>query len=254
VTGNRTAETRRPNVVRATEAIAGSIALAAAFGLASAAPAAADCAGPTVQHEVGTFDRGGLLLVEGLAFGDNCYDTGPPPAGEGVLGKPQSDITVFVVQGDEEHLVAEGAADGEYLFTVQVLLPAELEPGEADVVVRYAEGAEAYDPDLLPFTVSDAEPAEPAAGPEVATFGPVETEPEVVQVPGEGEDGEEGEEGEEGEGGEVTTRGGDDPPLGFFIASGVLALGAVAALLLLRKRQSSILEPDAGTESDPPPS
>ena len=41
-----------------------------------------------------------------------------------------------------------------------------------------------------------------------------------------------------------TTRGGDDPPLGFFIASGVLAIGAVAALLLLRKRQSSILDGD----------
>ena len=196
-----------------------------------------------MQHEVGTFDRGGLLLVEGVAFGDNCYDTGPPPAGEGVLGKPRSDITVFVVQGGEEHLVAEGAADGEYLFTVEVLLPAELEPGEADVVVRYAEGAEAYDPDLLPFTVSGAEPAEPV-GPEVATFGPVETEPEVVQVPGEGEEGEAGQEGE------VTTRGGDDPPLGFFIASGVLALGAVVALLVLRKRQSSILDGDGKSNDD----
>jgi MYXO-CTERM domain-containing protein len=221
----------------AAAATACAIVLAAAFGLPTPAPAAADCAGPTVQHEVGTFDRGAALTVEGLAFGDNCYDTGPPPPGEGVLGKPRSDITVFVVQGGEEHLVAEGAADAEYLFTVEVLLPAELEPGEADVVVRYAEGAEAYDPDLLPFTVSDAEPAEPA-GPEVATFGPVETEPEVVQVPGEG-DGE----GDD-DAGEVTTRGGDDPPLGFFIASGVLALGAVAALLLLRKRQSSILDGD----------
>jgi hypothetical protein len=237
VTGNRISGGRRHNAVHTTAAAAASIVLAAAFGLASAAPAAADCAGPTVRHEVGTFDRGSLLTVDGLAFGDNCYDTGPPPAGEGVLGKPRSDITVFVVQGGEEHLVAEGAADGEYLFTVEVLLPAELEPGEADVVVRYAEGVEAYDPDLLPFTVSDAEPAEPV-GPEVATFGPVETEPEVVQVPGEGEDGEAGQEGE------VTTRGGDDPPLGFFIASGVLALGAVAALLVLRKRQSSILKGD----------
>jgi hypothetical protein len=234
--------------VHATAAAAGSIVVTAAFGLAAPSLVAADCAGPTVQHEVGTFDRGGLLLVEGLAFGDNCYDTGPPPAGEGVLGKPRSDITVFVVQGGEEHLVAEGAADGEYLFTVEVLLPAELEPGEADVVVRYAEDVEAYDPDLLPFTVSAAEPTEPA-GPEVATFGPVETEPEVVQVPGEGE-----EQGDEGDEGEVTTRGGDDPPLGFLIASGVLALGAMVALLLLRKRQASILEPDAGTEADPPPS
>jgi MYXO-CTERM domain-containing protein len=237
VTGNRASDGRRHNAVHVTTVVAGSFVLAAASGFAGPAPAAADCAGPTVTHEVGTFDRGAMLTVDGLAFGDNCYDTGPPPAGEGVLGKPRSDISVFVVQGGEEHLVAEGAADAEYLFTVEVLLPAELEPGEADVVVRYADGVEAHDPDLLPFTVSDADPAEPE-GPEVASFGPAETEPEVVQVPGDGD------EGEAGEAGEVTTSGGDDPPLGFLVASGVLALGAVAALLALRKRQSSILEGD----------
>ena len=125
-------------------------------------------------------------------------------------------------------------------------MPAALDPGEADVVVRYADGAEAYDPDLLPFTVSDVAPSDPAAE-EVVTFGPVETEPEVVQVPGDGGSG-------EGEGGEVTDRGGEgDPPLGAFIASGALALGAVGLVVLLRKRQQSMLEPSADTEPEAGP-
>ena len=163
----------------------------------------------------------------------------------GVLGKPLDHIEVLVVQGGVEHRVAEGAADGEYGFSVEVVLPAELEPGEADVVVLYGVDGVADDPNQQPFTVSDVEPGAPAASsPEVATFGPVETEPEVVQVPGDGDEGE-----ARGEG-EVTTRGGDDPPLGFFIASGVLALGAVAALLLLRKRQSSILDGDGKSNGD----
>lgn len=246
MSGNRVDAGRRPNVVHPAPrlAVAASILLAGAVaGLGAASPAAADCAGPTVRHEVGTFDRGGTLLVEGLAFGDNCYDTGPPPDGEGVLGKPRRDISVFVVQGAEEHLVAEGAADGEYNFSVDVVVPAALAAGDADVVVRYADGAEAYDPDLLPFTVSDVVPVDAAAEAEVVTFGPVESEPEVVQVPGEGE-------GDGDEDPEVTSRGGDgDPPLGAFVASGVVLFGAVGLVVLLRKRQQSILEPkpDADT-------
>jgi hypothetical protein len=224
-------------------ALAGSLLAAAGVaGLGAATPAAADCAGPTVRHEVGSFDRGTTLQVDGLAFGDNCYDTGPPPDGQGVLGKPQSDISVFVVQGGEETLVAEGSADADYEFTVDVVLPAALEPGDADVVVRYADGAEAYDPDLLPFTVSDAEPSGPEAA-AVVTFGPAETEPAVVQVPGEDEPGDGG--------GEVTARGGEgDPPLGMFVASGAIALAALGVLVALRKRQQSILEPKP--EADTP--
>ena len=229
--------------MHATTTAAGSLLAAAAAVVAvglGASPAGADCAGPTVTHDLGTFDRGAAVTVTGIAFGDNCYDTGPPPLGEGVLGKPQSDISVFVVQGGEEHLLAEGAADAEYQFTVEVVLPAALAPGNADVVVRYADGAEAYEPDAALITVSDAEPSDPAAA-EVVSFGPVETEPEVVEVPGDGA---------EGESAEVTNRGGEgDPPLGVFIASGVLALGALGALVVMRKRQESILEPKADPEA-----
>jgi hypothetical protein len=239
VNGNRARARRRRSAVHLSAAAAASLLVVAAVGLGSTSLAAADCAGPTVRHEVGTFDRGGTLSVEGLAFGDSCYDTGPPPEGQGVLGKPIEGISVLVVQGGDEHLVAEGAADAEYGFTVDVLLPADLTAGEADVVVRYADGAEAYDPDLLPFTVSDAAPVEPAtSSAAVATFGPAApAEPEVVQVPGEGDDD-----------GEVVSRGGEgDPPLGWFIASGVAAFGAVGVLLLLRRRQSSITSGDDET-------
>jgi hypothetical protein len=66
----------------------------------------------------------------------------------------------------------------------------------------------------------------------------------VVQVPGEGEPG----------GGEVTSRGGEgDPPLGMFVASGAIALGAVGVLVLLRKRQQSILEPEQPEPPEPRP-
>jgi hypothetical protein len=205
--------------------------VAAAVGFGAASPAGADCAGPTFRHDLGPVDRGGPLLVEGLAFGDNCYDTGPPPEGQGVLGKPRSDISVFVVQDGEEHLVAEGSADDDYGFAVEVPVPAGLDPGEADVVVRLPDGFEAYDQEALPFTVSDAVPADGVPA-DVATFGPEAEESEVVQVPGEGDGDGEG-------GGEVVSRGGEggDPPIAPFVVSGVVLLAAIAVALVLRSRR-----------------
>ncbi|MDG2028270.1 MAG: hypothetical protein P8J50_14275 [Acidimicrobiales bacterium] len=57
-------------------------------------PAAADCAGPTPELEAGEYLPGEPVPVSGQWFGDNCYDTGPPPEGEDVLGKPIADIDV----------------------------------------------------------------------------------------------------------------------------------------------------------------
>ena len=41
--------------------------------------AGADCAGPTIDHQGGEVSPGSTVVVEGLWWGDNCYDTGPPP-------------------------------------------------------------------------------------------------------------------------------------------------------------------------------
>lgn len=57
-----------------------------AAGLVSAPPASADCSGPSMSFSPQDVDRGGEVTVTGEAWGDNCYDTGPPPNGEGALG------------------------------------------------------------------------------------------------------------------------------------------------------------------------
>ena len=69
--------------------------------------------------------------MTGSGFGDNCYDTGPPPAGEGYLGKPLTEIEVVFVQGDRQTVVARGAADDGYAFEIDVVVPAASVPGEA---------------------------------------------------------------------------------------------------------------------------
>ena len=151
------------------------LALGGTWAVTAAPPAAADCSGPTVESAPAEVGRGGELTVVGSSFGDNCYDTGPPPDGEGFLGVPQSDVQVLVIQGGEEILVAKGDADEGYGFEVTVVVPAALEPGPAQLVARLASGA-----DVLPFTddgltISDAAPVE-GAEESVATFGGADPE------------------------------------------------------------------------------
>lgn len=240
MSGNRSVVGRRRRSVRAIRVP--SICLLALGVLAvvgvgpSAVPAAADCVGPSIRHDVGPVERGGVLVVEGTGFGDSCYDTGPPPEGQGVLGKPRGGIEVFVVQGGDERLVAEGAADADYEFSVEVVVPPDLAPGEADVVVRLPDGFEPFDAEALPFTVSDAPPPAETET-EVVAFGPggaSGVEPEVLQVPGEGD-------GEGGEGGQVTGRGGEgDPSLVPLVVSGAVVVVVAAVLLVLRARRRPV--------------
>jgi hypothetical protein len=136
-------------------------------------PAAADCSGPTIEIEQREVVRGAPLAVTGYAWGDNCYDTGAPPDGEGVLGVPIGGIDVYVVQGTEEFLVATGAADDEYSFEVTIVIPAELTAGTAIVQARWAANRIAYseNPQIV---VTDASPLV-SDEPTVATFEPVPT-------------------------------------------------------------------------------
>src|SRR5262245_38190884 len=72
------------------------------------AATAVRCVGPAVVVEPAEVPAGGTVTVRGTGFGDDCHDTGPPPAGEGLLGKPLQDIEVYVEQGGRGDLVAAG--------------------------------------------------------------------------------------------------------------------------------------------------
>lgn len=127
------------------------------------APAGADCGGPHMWFTPEVAGRGEAVTVMGEFFGDNCYDTGPPPDGAtGVLGEPRQDIELRVVQGDREIVVGEADADDDYAFTVTVVLPASLEPGPAQIRGRFADGADfgAYKRGLQVLTVTDEPPIE----------------------------------------------------------------------------------------------
>lgn len=137
------------------------------FGMASGA--GADCSGPTIEHTTGTVDRGEPITITGEAFGDNCYDTGPPPPGEDVLGKPLKRIEIVFVQGGAETVAARGDADRDFGFEIDVKLPADLQPGDVTVEARWANGGTAFNATTAALVVSDA-PAAPN-DPEVGNFG-----------------------------------------------------------------------------------
>jgi hypothetical protein len=157
--------------------------VAGLMSLWAAGAAAADCAGPTIEHSSGPMDRGSLITVKGTGFGSNCYDTGPPPEGEGIMGKPLQAIEVAFVQGDTDVVVASGSADTNYEFAVDVAVPSTLQPGDVTVVARWGNGAEAANCTLDPLVVSDTA-AQPGNS-EVVGFGPRQAPPST----GDGDDG-----------------------------------------------------------------
>ncbi|MGB3593426.1 MAG: hypothetical protein WA994_04585 [Ornithinimicrobium sp.] len=133
----------------------------------SAAPAAhADCVSPSI---VARIDSTGTLVVNGEAFGTNCYDGPGPPEGQGVLGYPAHDISVVVRQQGIEWVVARGNADQDYTFRVDVEQPPV--EGEAQVEARYA-GQEGFTSQLVATAeLTMAEPETSLGGRTVATFG-----------------------------------------------------------------------------------
>ena len=127
-----------------------------AAGLVSAPPASADCPGPSMSFSPQDVDRGGEVTVTGEAWGDNCYDTGPPPNGEGVLGRPATDIEIVLTQGDTEWVLGTVDADNQYGFEKQMVVPADASPGEAQLNARHT-GAAPYIPYVEPtLRISDA--------------------------------------------------------------------------------------------------
>lgn len=100
-------------------------------GLFSAPPASANCVGPSMSFSPQAVDRGAEVTATGQGWGDNCYDTGPPPEGEGVLGRPVSDIEIVLTKGEREWVLATVDADAEYGFQERVVIPPAATPGEA---------------------------------------------------------------------------------------------------------------------------
>jgi len=187
-------------------------------------PAAADCAGPTLQYETGEFAPGGLVRVTGSAFGNNCYDTGPPPEGEGVLGVPVSDIEILLVQGDMEWVVAMGNAGNDYSFIVEVQIPLDASPGEARITARWNVDWEPYIPATEALVITDGAPTAEAI--DLPVFG-AEPTPQTVEETAEPVAATEDEDDDPD----------DDPDRTTWIAAGlVIAAAAIGGLLLLSKR------------------
>jgi hypothetical protein len=110
--------------------------IALAATLISPGSAGASCIGPTVLLDGGEVEPGDTIAIEGIGWGDNCYDTGPPPEGQGALGVPASDIEIVFLQDDIEILVATGDADAAYEFGATITIPSGLQPGKFDLVAR----------------------------------------------------------------------------------------------------------------------
>jgi len=148
--------------------------IVALVGLAAPSPAGADCVGPAFSHPTGPIDRGDTIRIEGTGWGGSCYDTGPPPPGQGVLGLPLDGIEVVLVQDGRHHVVAIGAADADLAFTVDVPVPAALVPGPVEVLVRAPVDIVAFDGTPDPVVVSDVAPSAGDPGADPVTFGGAE--------------------------------------------------------------------------------
>jgi hypothetical protein len=112
--------------------------VAAGLGLVATAPAAAaDCSSPFLHYPAGEVDRGDVVTVVGESFGDDCHDTGPPPPGEGPLGRPLAGVEVVVTQDGVDTVLATPQVDERYAFAAEVTIPATLVPGDARLHARW---------------------------------------------------------------------------------------------------------------------
>jgi len=130
--------------------------------------AAASCAAPEFVYDGGDVHPGDTVTVVGQYWGDDCYDTGNQPPGEGVLGLPRTGIVVVFMQGGAETIVASGDADTEYRFRVDVVVPQTAVSGEARFVARVGDW-DGYDASRGALTVASDGDGSPAS---VASFVP----------------------------------------------------------------------------------
>ena len=134
--------------------------------------AVAACAGPAISVMTSEAARGETVTVRGTGYGTNCYDTGPPPPGEGALGVPLDDIAVTFEQGGTQTRVARGAADATYGFEVDVVVPTRLQPGPATLLAfKNATDPQKGGSQPIAMTITDA-PAPSGEPTGVNVFGP----------------------------------------------------------------------------------
>lgn len=145
-------------------------AVLAAGPLAVPVTASASCVGPELAYDSGQVRPGDTVRVVGQYWGDACFDTGPPPAGQGVLGLPRQGIEVMFEQGGTQTVVARGNADADYQFHVDIVIPHTAAPGEARLVAR-ATDEEQFAAKGEPLKVVSAGQGSPVM---VASFGPTE--------------------------------------------------------------------------------
>ncbi len=208
------------------------VVVAVSAGPMWARPASADCAGPMLRP-VAPVVRGDALVIHGEAFGDNCYDTGPPPDGEGALGVPVPDVELSIAQGDGEVVVARGAADADYRFQVEVMVPPRLSPGPARLIARWGDGRTA---EQAFEVLADPPTQEPPGTTPVEPFGPDPSTSASTTAPGGGADGDDG-----------SAWATEGATVWAVAATGVLALAFVAAFLVVARRRARA---DAGQGTD----
>ena len=106
-------------------------------GLGGVPDAGADCSGPSIRVNPTGGPGGSTVTVTGQFFGNNCYDTGPPPPGEGVLGVAQSGVVITFTDtaGTTTELTTVDAGP-QYNFVVEITVPegATLGAGRVDAV------------------------------------------------------------------------------------------------------------------------
>ena len=113
-----------------------------------------------------------MLTITGQYFGDDCLDTGTLPPGAGPLGNPLTGLVIVIDQGTHEFVVANGSADSAYAFKVDVVVPGELEPGDATVDVLGVGDARLTTKTSL--VISSVPPISSTES-TIATFGPATT-------------------------------------------------------------------------------
>jgi hypothetical protein len=118
-------------------------AVLAAGMLAIPVTASAACVGPELSYDGLQVRPGDTVRVVGRYWGDDCFDTGPAPAGQGDLGLPRQGIEVVFVQGGKQTVVARGNADADYQFQVDTVIPRTAAPGGARLAAR-ATGEEQF--------------------------------------------------------------------------------------------------------------
>src|SRR4051812_20530715 len=147
--------------------------LAATFAplLWSPGTTTATCPTPTVKFRPTRVARGATVTITGQNFGDGCFDSGTVPEGVGKLGDPLAGLVIVIDQADREYVVASGSADRDYKFSVEITVPAGLEPGEATVGILAGDARMNLD---SPLVISAVQPVG-EDDQTVATFGPTTT-------------------------------------------------------------------------------